>query len=261
MSDIVKHSLPVNGVADLELIGNKLSQSNTLGVSNPAAGFVVAMTCHMEGITPIEFGRKYHIIGGKPTMKPAAMAAEFRKMGGKIKKVERSATRAAAIFTFEGESEEYEFTIEDANRAELTGGKNPNWKKYPQNMLWARMISNALDVVCPEIRYGIYTPEEMEDVMIEEEQKRSVGQVVDPVEAAKVVQAEVVEEVAVDYNLIPFEMADGQGVVQPPNTFRWDQFTGDQLFAMKPTLDAQPNVLAGHWDVINSIIIPLETRN
>lgn len=57
------------------------------------------------------------------------------------------------------------YTIEDAQRAGLTG-KN-NWKTSPKNMLFARAISNGQRFYCPEvIGDGItaYDPDEIEEI-------------------------------------------------------------------------------------------------
>ena len=54
---------------------------------------------------------------------------------------------------------EVEFTVEDAKRAGLTG--KDNWRKYPSDMLWARMISRAKRRVAPDVCMGAYVEGEI----------------------------------------------------------------------------------------------------
>ena len=68
-------NLPVKSMNDLAKIGQMIAQSGMAGASNEGQGLIVAMTCHQQGITPLEFIRTYHIIDGKPSMKADAMAA------------------------------------------------------------------------------------------------------------------------------------------------------------------------------------------
>jgi hypothetical protein len=56
------------------------------------------------------------------------------------------------------------FTMPDAERAGLTKN-NPNWQRYPANMLRARAISNAARMGWPDILNGLYSAEEMRDVV------------------------------------------------------------------------------------------------
>jgi len=153
--------MPIQGMQDLMSVGDMLARSGMFGVTNPAAGMVVALTCHQTGQTIFDFLRTYHIINGKPSMKADSMAAEFRKRGGRYKIIDRTDEKAVADFTFEGNTTQFAFTIEEARQAGLVkdGG---NWAKYPANMLWWRMMSNALRVLCPELVAGVYTPEEIE---------------------------------------------------------------------------------------------------
>ena len=160
--------MPVATIADLAQVGQAIAQSGMFGINNPAAGLVVAMTCHSQRISLLEFARMYHVIDGKPSMRADAMLAEFRKRGGKYAIVENSVTRAAADFEFEGVKYAGVYAIEDAQRSGdcfKADGKTlkHNWQHRAENMLWARMVSRSVRLLCPEIVAGIYTPEETED--------------------------------------------------------------------------------------------------
>ena len=46
--------MPITGgMADLQLLGQSIYQSQMLGVSTPAAGMMVATTCYMEKMSPV----------------------------------------------------------------------------------------------------------------------------------------------------------------------------------------------------------------
>ena len=159
--------LPIQSMAEMATAGQLLAQSGMFGVSNAAAGFVVVATCQQQGISLMEFNRTYHIVQGKPTMRADAMLAEFRKRGGKVTITENSTERAAAVFAFEGEKYDWEYTIEDAKRTgdalDGKGSIKDMWRKRPEDMLWARLVSRSIRKLAPEIVSGIYTPEEMQD--------------------------------------------------------------------------------------------------
>jgi hypothetical protein len=144
------------------------------GAKSQEEGYVIALTCMIEGITPIDFMRKYHIIQGKPSMRADALLAGFRQIGGRHKLVECSPNRAAVEMTWEGQTHQFVWTWEEAQESrwpwkdpsDHKEGLKDNWStpEDRENMLWARLISKSLRRICPELCSGIYTPEEMEDV-------------------------------------------------------------------------------------------------
>lgn len=160
--------LPANTMADLVRAGELLAQSGMFGIRNPGAGFVVAATCHQQGISLMEFHRTYHIVDDRPSMRADAMLAELRKRGGKHRIVENSTTRAAVEIEFDGQKLPFEFTMDNAKRTGDCYQKDGKtlkhtWVKRPEDMLWARCISRAVRRICPEIVSGLYTPEEVSD--------------------------------------------------------------------------------------------------
>jgi hypothetical protein len=165
-------------------------------------GMGVALTGYCEGLNPVEFKRRYHWIPGKgPSMRADAMLAEFRmNYGGKYKIVKADTESASIIFT-DKEGNDFPRAM---SRRNLLLSRNP-WKKDPgwqkmvpqvqqmiaggstddqiiaalgqhigdnygtpfdwENMLFARLVSQSLRKICPELAAGIYTPEEMSDVI------------------------------------------------------------------------------------------------
>jgi hypothetical protein len=108
----------------------------------------------------LEISRTFNVVKGKLSMKADAMLAGFRERGGKHFVIERSAKRAAARFVYDGNDVTEEYTIEDARREGLAG--SPQYQLRPKNMLWARLVSNTVRFLAPEVVHGLYTPEEVE---------------------------------------------------------------------------------------------------
>lgn len=151
-------------------IGTAMAKSGMFGLNNVESGQVVALTCLFEGISPLQYGRKYHTVQGKPSMRADAMLAEFRLNGGKHKVVRRDSEGASVLLTTpDGESQEFSFTWEEAQQEDFVVGKDGGIKDnyaYPRKrmqMLWARVVSDGVRTLAPEIVYGIYTPEETQD--------------------------------------------------------------------------------------------------
>ena len=100
-----------------------------------------------------------------------------------------------AEFSFEGQTVDFQYTMKEARDTGICFAKGgtklkDNWRKFPANMLWARMISNAIRVLCPEVNAGTYTPEEVYD--FDDEPKN----VTPPKEAPKEKVKEVEEQLS-----------------------------------------------------------------
>jgi len=163
-------NLPINNADDALKIGEYIARSGIFGVNTNEGGAIIALMCFQEGITLLEFQRTYHILeGGKPAMKADAMVAKFIELGGSYEIIERSKTKAAAKLWTEGkEPREFKLTIDEVKEAGYCfKGKstelNRNWKQHPKNMLWARMMSDAIRALDPRVNAGTYTPEEEMD--------------------------------------------------------------------------------------------------
>lgn len=196
----------VRSMDDLTKLGETIAKSGVCGADLTAAtGAVVAMTCITDGITPIEFNRKYHIIGGKPSMKANVMLGTLITSGGKYKIKETTGEVCEIEFTFGENTVTVRHTlkefIENGVALEKSGQLRASWKRFPQSMLFARTTSRGVSMVAPHIPSGMYTPEEIEDIISEtpvrpveltpeqvaERQKRGVG-----TETSSVVEPEVV---------------------------------------------------------------------
>ncbi len=160
---------PVNTVAEIQQIGEMFERSGMFGCSQQGQGTVLAMTCVMQRMTPLEFIQTYHIVEGRPTMRADAMLANLLDLGGEYQVIERTADRAAIAASFRGAVFESCFTWEEAQLEPYIYGKDgktpkKNWAtpRARMQMLWARVVSDVVRVVCPLANRGVYTPEEIE---------------------------------------------------------------------------------------------------
>lgn len=147
----------VDAIKAIDQLGEWFAKSGMFGADRKEAGTIIALTCMTEGLTPVEFSRTYDIVFGKLRKKSMAAFAEFRRAGGRVKWLQtgEDGKRASAEFTFEGQTVTLSYSIEEAAKAGLTK-KESGWDKNPANMLRARVISNALGMLCPEIYAGEY---------------------------------------------------------------------------------------------------------
>ena len=143
-------------VKAIDQLGTMFAKSGMFGCDNENAGKMLAMICLAERQSPTYINRNFDIVGGKLRKKSMAAFAEFRQAGGKVRwlKTGEDGKEASAEFTFEGQTVQLSFTIEQARQGGANIKDGSNWTKTPGNMLRARVISNALGMLCPEIFAG-----------------------------------------------------------------------------------------------------------
>jgi hypothetical protein len=190
--------LAVISVSEVERMAVAVAKSGLFGVSTPDQALALMLVAQSEGRHPASCAKEYHIIKGRPALKADAMLARFQQAGGKVEWVERTNDKVSATFTHEqGGSLNITWTLEDGKRAGLTN--NDNWKKYPRQMLSARVISEGVRAVYPSIVSGLYTPEEVSDFAPEEPKKPSISKPVfakpaPPVENPEVIEAQILKD-------------------------------------------------------------------
>ena len=149
-------------ISDMTQLARAVATSKLFGMQTAEQALVLMALCRSEGKDPIQAVRQYHIINGKPAMRADAMLAEFQARGGTVEWGERTSTVVSGTFAHpSGGRLTVTWTIKDAQEAQLTG--NPTWKKFPRQMLTARVISEAIRTILPGVVAGIYTPEEVHD--------------------------------------------------------------------------------------------------
>lgn len=153
--------------------GGAIHRSHMFGCGSIEQGQVLAMACYCERMNPIQLTRTYHIIGGNITMKSEAMLAQLRLRGGSHEILERSPEKAGIrLITGAGrarQAHDFWFTWEEAQKEPFVrdsrGGLKTNWAtpRSRMQMLWARVVSDGVRAMMPEINSGMYTPEETGD--------------------------------------------------------------------------------------------------
>lgn len=170
MNELVKSNAaiaPIANMSEFLSLAEQFEKSGMFGCTQPGQGAVILSTCQSEGISPFEFMNTYHLIENRPSMKADAMLAKFMQAGGKYKVLSFSKEKAEGHFAFGDNEITIDLTIKDAQESGLThnakGQWKNNWKNFPRQMLWARVVSTAIRLVAPQIVAGIYTPEEVQD--------------------------------------------------------------------------------------------------
>ncbi len=121
------------------------------------------LIAHSQGIHPAQAALEYDVIDGRPALKSQAVQARFQAAGGIVEwfattdKVARVQVKHP-----QGGKVVVEWTIDRARQAGLAG--KDNWRKYPEAMLRARAISEAVRACLPGCILGTYTPEEISDL-------------------------------------------------------------------------------------------------
>lgn len=159
-----------NPLAAAEKLGQWMARSGMFGLTSAEQGMVLALTCLSEGITPVAFKRRYHLIDGNLSMRSDAMLAEFRMAGGKHQIISRTPDLAAISLTMDGLTAEFRFSWTEAQAEPYVRAKDGktlkrNWStpRGRTQMLWARVVSDAVRAVAPEIVAGVDCPEEVAD--------------------------------------------------------------------------------------------------
>lgn len=138
-------------------------------VSTPAQALAIMLAGRDFGLSPMQSFRGLHVIEGTVSMSADLMVARVLSSG--LAKYFRRIEGDGSIATYEthrkGDPEpiRLSFTAVEARAADLIGNdRKKNWKKYPAAMLRARAKSALARDVYPEIFFGIYTPDEGEDI-------------------------------------------------------------------------------------------------
>ena len=169
-------------VVAVKSFGLSIAQSGIFNTSNNAQGEVLALECMTRRMPPLVLAERYHIIHNRLSMKSEAMLSTFNQRGGKHRLISRTPERAEIELSFEGDKNTFSLTWEECLAEPfvyegkeaaivdmLASGKKPPLKsKYAtprarMQMMWARVVSDAIRVVMPSVNSGVYTPDEVDD--------------------------------------------------------------------------------------------------
>lgn len=148
---------------DIEEMAKSVVASRLFGMKSPSEAIALMLVAQAEGLHPMVAARDYDIIQGRPALKSRAMLARFQQSGGKIDWKTRSDTECEAAFSHPQSPTPVtiRWDWKRATQAGLTG--KDNWRKYPAQMLAARVISEGVNACYPAACNGMYTPEEVAD--------------------------------------------------------------------------------------------------
>lgn len=166
----------------VEKIGKWIAMSRMFGCQNEEQGCVIATDCFITGMPLLEYQSRNSIVMGRPSIPYDAMLAAFHERGGKSKIRSKTSELAAIELSIDGDTQEFSLSWQDAQLeplpyigkedeivATLARGEKPPLKaKYatPRSraiMLFARVVADGIRSMSPEVNFGHYTPEEIED--------------------------------------------------------------------------------------------------
>lgn len=135
-------------------------------LTDPSKAIVQIAMGHALGLPAITAVSNIHVIEGKPSMGVHIISGLIKKSGKYDYRVKSHSSTESVVDFREWNGSGWEvigtssFTIQDAQRAGLTGKQN--WKSYPQAMLFARAMSQGARMYCPDLFLGgVYVPEEI----------------------------------------------------------------------------------------------------
>lgn len=150
--------IPLSEIAQMAKI---LGQNKLFG-KTADENMALMLVAQAQGLHPAKGVLEYDLIQGRPAIKSNSALSRFQLSGGKIQWTKRTDVEASAIFRHpQGGECEIIWTMERAKQAQLTG--KDNWKKFPAQMLAARVSAEGVRAVFPACLDGLYTVEEVQD--------------------------------------------------------------------------------------------------
>ncbi len=151
-------------------------KSGLFGIKTKEQALALMALCEAEGKHPALAIQEYHIIQNRPALKADAMLSRFQKEGGVVEWVEYSDTKVTGKFSHAKSCPlpvAITWTIDMAKRIGLAG--RDNWKNYPRAMLRSRVISEGVRTVYPGVTVGLYSVEEVQDMVREKDITPNAG--------------------------------------------------------------------------------------
>lgn len=162
MNEVTTHSANMYPLSDLQTMASALARSQLFGVKTVDQAFGLILVAQSEGRHPATIAQEYDIIQGRPALKSASALARFQHAGGKIRWIVTNAQEAEAELSHpQGGSIIIRWDMERAKLAQLLG--KDNWKKFPDQMLRARVVSEGVRAIFPACLNGMYVAEEVQD--------------------------------------------------------------------------------------------------
>jgi hypothetical protein len=168
----------------VEKVGKDIAASQMFGCKNESQGRVIALSCITTGRDILSVPEEYHLMNNKLSLQAIAMLGRLSKAGGEFEVISHSPDCCHIAVRFKGRHFDECLTWEEAKQEpfvyrgsdkeiipKLLAGKagelelSSNYATPRRRMqhLWARVVSDAVRVVAPELVSGTYTPEEVAD--------------------------------------------------------------------------------------------------
>lgn len=152
---------------DQERMAHSLVKSRMFGLESVDQAMALMSIAQAEGKHPAIIARDFNIIQGRPAKKAEAMMRDFCAAGGAVKWHALDDTIADATFSHpQGGTVRIVWDMERAKQAGLLG-RGDMYRKYPRAMLRSRCVSEGVRTVAPFATSGVYTPEEVGDMVDE----------------------------------------------------------------------------------------------
>lgn len=150
--------------SDIERMAATIAKSGFFGVKTAEGAAALMLVAQAEGRHPASVAMEYNIIQDRPALKAEAMLARFQNAGGVVEWVTLTDQKVSAKFHHPQSCPHPVLIDWDMARATVAGvGGKDIWKKYPRQMLRARVISEGVRTCYPSVIGGFYTPEEVQD--------------------------------------------------------------------------------------------------
>ena len=150
-----------------ERMAHSLVKSGLFGLQGVDQALALMAIAEAEGKHPAIIARDFNIIQGRPAKKAEAMMRDFCAAGGTVKWHALDDTIADATFAHpQGGTARITWDMARAQQAGLTS-RGDMYRKYPRAMLRSRCVSEGVRTVAPFATSGVYTPEEVGDMVNE----------------------------------------------------------------------------------------------
>lgn len=149
---------------DIEKMGTAVAVSGLFGLKTKEQAIALMLVAQALGKHPALAAMEYNIIQGRPAKKAEAIQADFQAAGGKIEWHCLTDERAEATFSHpSGGSLKLDWTMERATKAGLYQKEGSMYKRYPRQMLKARLVADGVRAVYPAAMGGVRAVEEIDD--------------------------------------------------------------------------------------------------
>ncbi|MCL2206600.1 MAG: hypothetical protein FWB90_00705 [Fibromonadales bacterium] len=147
---------------EIEKAAEYIAKSGLFGAKTKDQACALMLVAQSEGVHYARAAMAYDVIQGRPALKSSEILSRFQNAGGTIKYIKSDNTECEVELTHpQGGS----LTVKwDMKRAEYAGlSVRDTWKKFPNQMLRARAVSEGVRALFPACLNGFYATEEVQD--------------------------------------------------------------------------------------------------